>query len=103
MLAGSYGCRELGAIVGGADQSPFCRHLLDPALQDLSEPPCLDDVSHIVLRTRQIKAIFAPVSARIRMHQWLFWRLWPAEADSPGTCRHAPVVVGYGSKSGRRW
>src|SRR6187402_3277165 len=45
MLAGSYGCCELGEIVGGADQSPFCRHFLDPAQQELSEPPCLLDLS----------------------------------------------------------
>ena len=45
MLAGSCGWCELGEIVGGADQRPFCCHFLDAPQQELSEPPCLLDLS----------------------------------------------------------
>src|SRR5919198_5218770 len=45
MIGRSCGDRELGDVVGGADQRPFCFHFLDAAQQELSEPSCLFDLS----------------------------------------------------------
>ena len=35
---------ELGEVVGGADQRPFCLHFVDPAQQELTEASCLLDL-----------------------------------------------------------